>query len=188
MKHKQHKENKCTGAMLSQETLKSRLHYDPETGVFTRLVSNSNRFSVGSMAGSLHKSNNSVYILIDCKRYLAHRLAWLYVHGIFPPKDIDHINRDPSDNRICNLRMATHAENHQNRSTPSNNTSGHIGVSLRKSSQKWEAYIKLNSKRIHIGYFTDLNDAISARKAAELKYHTFQHNQGYQSYGQGTQC
>lgn len=174
MKHKQHNENQLTGALLSQETLKSLLHYDPDTGMFTQLKARQG-VRVGSIAGKV-RNDGYVQIRINGKIYLAHRLAWLYVHGTFPPDMIDHMNRVTSDNRIGNLRLATDAENKQNRSMQINNTSGHVGVHWDKRYQKWQAYIKVNSKQIKIGYFTDINDAISARKAAELKYHTFQHN------------
>lgn len=166
-------------ALLSQEKLKSLLHYDPETGVFTWLVRASSSAKVGSVAGCL-ETYGYVVIRIDRKNYKAHRLAWLYLHGNLPPKQLDHINRDRSDNRICNLRLATSAENNQNRSLSTKNTSGHIGVCWFKRTKKWKANIKLNNKEIHLGYFTDLSEAIEARKAAEVKFHTFQHNQGNQ--------
>lgn len=166
-----------TGAMLSQERLKSLLHYDPETGVFTWRVSARNSVKVGSVAGCLD-THGYVVIRIDRKSYKAHRLAWLYLHGNLPPKQLDHINRDRSDNRLCNLRLATSAENNQNRSLSTKNTSGHIGLCWKKQTQKWHAHICINRKITHLGYFTDLTEAIAARKAAEVKHHTFQHNQG----------
>lgn len=164
--------------MLSQERLKSLLHYCPDTGVFTHIKARQS-VVVGSIAGTVTEYGY-VRIHIDGKIYLAHRLAWLYVNGDFPPEQIDHINRVRTDNRICNLRMATIAENAQNQSMRSTNTSGHIGVSWYKPYQKWESYIKVNNKQIKLGYFTDLSEAIAARKTAEIKYHTFQHNQGNQ--------
>jgi len=168
-----------TGAMLSQERLKSLLNYDQETGIFTCLVSRGRNAKVGSIAGTVDPKGY-VRIKIDGQQYKAHRLAWLYVYGDLPPDQMDHINRIKTDNRIGNLRLATQAENQQNRSMRSDNTSGHIGVSWYKSAEKWQAQIRINHKQINIGYFANLQDAIAARKAAEIKYFTFQHNQGNQ--------
>lgn len=157
--------------MLTQERLKELLHYCPDMGVFTWRIA-VGRVRVGSVAGNVSKGY--VQISVDNKNYLAHRLAWLYIHGEFPPRQLDHINRVRADNRICNLRLATNAENHQNLSLSRRNTSGHIGVRWFKQRKKWHAQIKINRKQLHIGYFTDLSEAIAARKSAELKFHTFQ--------------
>ena len=163
--------------MLSQERLKSLMNYEPETGVFTWLMKPCRNVRVGEVAGSLNKGTGYVRVIVDRKRYLAHRLAWLYIYGDLPPDQLDHINRIKTDNRIGNLRLANNAENHQNMPMPRNNTSGHIGVCWKKKSQKWEARITINKKQIHLGSFTDLSEAIAARKAAEVNFHTFQHNQ-----------
>lgn len=99
-------------AALTVEALKLKVIYDPVTGLFTRKTS---RFGQRAVMGGKAASG---YILIGVGsgRYLAHRLAWLYVHGVWPDPDkvIDHINRDRSDNRICNLREATGVENARN--------------------------------------------------------------------------
>ena len=161
--------------MLTQETLKSLFHYCPDTGIFTRLVRTSSNARTGDVAGHLNKINGYATIKVNRKIYLAHRLAWLYVYGNFPPDELDHINRVKSDNRIENLRIATHAENMQNQSIRSDNKSGNVGVSWHKVTQKWSAYITLSKKQTHIGTFHSIEDAIAARKAAEPKYHQFQH-------------
>ena len=161
--------------MLTQEKLKELLHYCPDTGVFTWLMKPCSNVRAGSVAGTVNKINGYATIKVNRKIYLAHRLAWLYIHGTFPPNDIDHINRVKSDNRLCNLRMATHAENMQNTSMYRNNTSGHVGVSWHKATQKWIACITLSKKQIHIGIFHSLEEAIAARKAAEPQYHQFNH-------------
>ena len=165
------------GAALSQERLKECLQYDSDTGVFTWLVNPCRNLRVGSVAGTV-RHDGYVVIMIDRKLYLAHRLSWLYVHGTLPPDMLDHVNRDPTDNRLSNLRLATRSENAQNQSMRSDNTSGHVGVRWHKRNQKWMAHIGLKQKHIHLGSFTDLSEAIAARKAAEIQYHTFQHNQG----------
>lgn len=154
---------------LTAEKLRELLHYDQETGIFTWKVSTSRSVKVGSVAGC---QNGAGYlqIRVQSRPYLAHRLAWLYVQREWPKLDIDHINRNRSDNRIANLREVSHKQNHQNASKPSNNTSGHTGVTWRKQSAKWQARIKHNYKMIHLGYFENLEEAIAARKAAEKLY------------------
>ena len=154
---------------LTAEYLRSILHYDPETGIFTWKVGSANQVKVGDVAGS---QNGSGYLLIQLqsRRYQAHRLAWLYMNGEWPKLDIDHINRIRTDNRISNLRAVTNKQNHQNRSKPSNNTSGHPGIDWYKRDSKWRAKIMHNYKLIHLGYFSILEEAIAARKAAEKLY------------------
>jgi hypothetical protein len=121
------------------------------------------------VAGSV---NGEGYLLIKLQRrsYKAHRLAWLYVCGVWPEDQLDHINRNRSDNRISNLREVTNKQNLQNAGKYSHNTSGHSGVSWHKQRSKWVAQIKHNHKVIHLGYFTNIEDAIAARKAAEKLY------------------
>ena len=154
---------------LTAEYLRSILHYDQETGIFTRKVSTANQVKAGDIAGS-PDGHGYLCIMVGSRLYRAHRLAWLYIHGSWPTGQIDHINRNRTDNRIANLRDVSHKQNGQNRSKPSNNTSGHPGVVWHKRISKWQVKIKHNYKYIHIGYFTTIEDAIAARKAAEKLY------------------
>ena len=154
---------------LTAEYLRSVLHYEPETGIFTRKVSTSPRIKVGDAAGC-PDGRGYLQIKVQSRKHLAHRLAWLYVYGEWPKLDIDHINRNRSDNRIANLREATCKQNHQNRSRPSNNTSGHPGVVWHKRGSKWVASIGHNYKDIYLGCFATIEEAIAARKAAEKLY------------------
>jgi hypothetical protein len=98
---------------LTQERLKELLHYDPETGIFTNLTQRGGHAKKGAVAGTKN-SIGYVCIRIDYDQYRAHRLAWLYVYGEFPEKFIDHMNEIRDDNRIINLRLATHQENLHN--------------------------------------------------------------------------
>lgn len=141
--------------MLTQARLKELLHYEPETGVFTWLVtrrSYGGKISIGSVAG-----NPTFYgyrqIGADGCRYPSHRLAWLYIHGEMPKEHIDHINGIRDDNRIENLREANRFENLSNRGKNKNNTSGYKGVWFNKKLGKWIAGITCNRKVIHIGVF-----------------------------------
>lgn len=85
--------------------------------------------------------------------------------------EIDHVNGNTLDNRKFNLRIVTHQENMMNqRVLPSNNTSGYIGVGYNKKTRKYSSQIKINQKRIYLGEYINIEDAISARKNAEIKY------------------
>jgi HNH endonuclease len=88
-------------------------------------------------------------------------------HLRWPDGEIDHINGDRSDNRWENLRDATHAENHRNMRISKRNTSGRVGVSWGKAQQQWQAYISMDGKLLHLGFFGSWDDASSAREAAE---------------------
>ena len=153
---------------LTAEYLRSVLDYDPESGIFTWKVGSANQVKVGDVAG--WPDDGYLRIMVQKRSYHAHRLAWLYVRGEWPKDQIDHINRDRADNRIANLREVTNKQNLQNAGKYSHNTSGHTGVCWHKQSSKWEAKIRHNYKHIYLGLFTDLAEAISARKAGELKY------------------
>ena len=156
---------------MTQERLKELLDYDPEAGIFTWKRPRRG-IAANSMAGGL-TPNGYIRIQIDRKDHLAHRLAWLYIHGVIPEADIDHINRRKDDNRIANLRAATRSENQQNHPKRSDNTSGFPGVSWYKKVNKWGAHIKHSGRRIHIGLYETLEEAAAARAAAKAKYHTF---------------
>ena len=90
--------------------------------------------------------------------------------GILGCENYDHIDRNPLNNRRCNLRPATQSENMHNKSKQRNNTSGIIGVHWKTNDQKWKAQIVVNNKQISLGYYKNKDDAIKARLEAELKY------------------
>lgn len=104
-------------------------------------------------------------------------LVWLMFNGYLPKGEIDHINGIRSDNRIENLREVTRVENSRNQQIKSNNVSGAIGVRFNQHIDKWESYIKVNYKKIHLGSFNSKQSAIKARKDAEKKY-GFHENHG----------
>lgn len=161
--------------MITQARLKELLHYNSETGVFTRLVSTG-----GALAGSVTGTKNSggyLQTMVDYKLYKLHRLAWLYVHGEWPADQIDHIDHIRTNNRWNNLREVTHQENHRNRTVNSNSASGITGVYWDKCAEKWRACIVIDGNNKHIGFFDDINDAAAARKCEELLYN-FHDNHG----------
>ena len=159
--------------MLTQSTLKSFLDYDPETGIFTRVkVKTTSNSNPGDVAGG----SNGRYqtISVDNKRYLSHRLAWLYMTGSFPPVFIDHINGVTDDNRFINLREATHSENLLNQKLQKNNTSGAKGVYWNKQHNNWIAKIGFNGKPHYLGAFKDIEDAkIAVMKGREALHGDF---------------
>lgn len=149
--------------MIEHARLLELLDYSPDTGVFTRKIGSRNR-RAGSVAGS--NSHGYREIKLDRKKYLAHRLAWFYVHGSWPKCLIDHIDMDRSNNRISNLREATHSTNKANRPRPANNKSGIKGVSFYKPTQKWQASICRQYKQTHLGFFESKESAAEAYRAA----------------------
>ena len=158
--------------MLNQKRLKELLQYDLDTGVFTWKVRAATNTKIGSEAGSVVKDTRTYYrfIMISNKSYYAHRLAWLYVHGKWPKNQIDHEDGNGLHNWIKNLRDVTNRENSMNSRMFSNNTSGFSGVSYHKRDGNWRAYISVDSKQKHLGNFDNIDEAVSARKAAEVKY------------------
>lgn len=168
--------------LISAELARQLISYDPDTGAMTwkhrdRSLCPSDwawkacntRFA-GKPALVSADSTGHLYGGILGKRYPAHRIAWLIVYGEHPRGEIDHINGDPSDNRICNLRDVLHSENLKNQRFRSTNTSGVMGVSWNKRELKWRAYIHGDNREKHIGYFINLEDAIAARRDAEIRY------------------
>jgi HNH endonuclease/AP2 domain len=117
-----------------------------------------------------------VYLTVSNKRRAAHQVIWEHVNGRVPDGfEIDHIDGNPSNNSILNLRLLTHAENMQNRHLPSgkNKTSGVKGVHWDKDRQKWRTHIVVNGKQYHIGRFDSLDSALSAYRKAAGVHHTY---------------
>jgi len=159
-----------TMRILTQDELKSQLNYDPETGIFTRKIRSAQSVRIGDVAGWV-TDDGYIQISLKNKKYLAHRLAWLYMTGEMPKEFIDHINGKKSDNRFCNLREATNAQNMRNTGLRSSNTSGFIGVSWDKAKKKWSSYGKYNYKKINLGYFDSAELASQAYQEFAKKHH-----------------
>ena len=136
---------------MTQERLLELLHYDPETGVFTGAVTS--------------YANGYMYISLDDRKYRAHRLAFLYQEGAIPPGSVYHINGVHDDNRWCNLSTTPPA----GRLGARRRYSGHWGVN-RGPEDGWWAEIWVEGRRIPLGHFHELDEAIAARKAAESEY------------------
>lgn len=160
--------------MLTVDRLREVLLYDAKTGVFTWRRTLHGRFPAGSRAGSVTtKKNRSNYRLreigIDRRVYSEHRLAWLYVHGEWPPSVIDHINGDATDNRLVNIRAVSQAVNCQNR-TRASCASGYLGASWDKQRGKWRATIGVGGKNVYLGHFTAPEQAHQAYIEARKTY------------------
>ncbi len=151
--------------MLTQAKLKELLHYDPETGVFTCIISRGS----GAMVGDTPGSNDKGYrrLRISGINYKAHRLAWLYTYGYFPEGYIDHINRVRDDNRIVNLREVSPSCNLRNASTPTTNSSGVKGVSRDEPRRKWASAIGRDNRWFSLWREADFTEAVALRLAAE---------------------
>ena len=144
---------------LTKEYLSDILSYDPESGLFRWKV-RVGHCSIGSLAGA-YNSYGYRLISLNRKRYFAHRLAWLLIHGYMPDEfDIDHINGVRDDNRICNLRLATRSQNNMNSSPSSRNKSGCRGVCFHKRDKIWHARVFVNRKAVAFKTFKEKEDAI----------------------------
>ena len=169
------------------EELRKLLRYEPETGKLFWRERTPDMFTEGKQSlehkcskwnscyankEALKQTKNDGYKrgLIWRQTYPAHRIAWAVFYGSWPSDQIDHINGVKDDNRISNLRDVTHAENNKNKSMQSNNTSGVNGVRWNKADRKWRAFITVEKKFKYLGGFQEIEDAIAARKAAEVKY------------------
>lgn len=156
--------------MITVERLREVLAYNPATGIFTRTIATAHRIKVGGNAGSQDK-NGYLRIGIDSRSYYAHRLAWLYMTGVWPKSEIDHINGNPSDNRMKNLREATRYENNRNTKRRWHNAAGFKGIHWNHNSQRWCAQIKENGKTKYLGLFATPEEAHAAYMAAARRLH-----------------
>lgn len=157
---------------MDQETLFGILEYHHETGYFFWKESRG-RVKAGCMA-STARSDGYHSIQINGKKYLAHRLVWLYLTGSFPSSQIDHLNGDRSDNRFCNLREATNAQNTQNKASDKGSSSRYVGVNWCKRTSKWLSRIMIGGKSFHLGHFMEEESAANAYRVAKNRLHDFQ--------------
>ena len=159
----------------SPEVLRQLIRYVPETGEFfwnerpreffpnERVWRSWNSRRAGTRAFAQTEYGSSSVLNVKCK---AHRVAWAIYHGAWPDGCIDHVNGNPEDQRIENLRLATKSENAMNRKVPANSTSGFKGVSWDTEARKWKAHIKRGGFKKNLGRFHCPIDAARAYNTA----------------------
>lgn len=153
---------------LTQEKLKELLDYDPATGIFINKIDRGKTAKKGNVSGYVDLKGYLI-ITITLKRYKAHRLAFLYMEGYLPENQVDHIDRNKLNNKWDNLREVSQSCNMRNCNIAKNNKSGITGIYWDKRSNKWRSRIT-NPKRIHLGLFDNLIDAVKARWEGEVKH------------------
>lgn len=147
---------------VTAELLRTMFSYDPDTGRFTRLKGRQGHARAGDLAGRVEWTGQRG-IKIMGKRYAEHRLAWLYVKGRLPVGEIDHINGNPGDNRIVNLRESSRSQNLHNTRGHSDSIVGLKGVSFDdRCVRKFYARIKIDGKVVNLGHFLTAEDAAAA--------------------------
>jgi len=143
---------------ITRQLLIDVLDYNPDTGEFRWKVQISRKSTIGKRAGSLSKHLGYRILRINGVQIYEHRAAWFYVYGRMPLGDVDHINGIKNDNRICNLREATRAQNMLNLHKPNrNNKSGFLGV--HKVGNSYASRITVAGKTKHLGCFRTAEEA-----------------------------
>lgn len=157
---------------VTQADVRELLDYDPETGVFTWRDHRSSRVRAGDVAGHVGR-NGYRRIKIGGVHYLAHRLAWLYMTGGWPPEEVDHRNGCKDDNRFDNLRCASSSQNKWNKGANITNPLGLRGVThvKRGLSKPYRAVIKVGEQSRHLGYFETAEEAHEAYLAEAIRHH-----------------
>jgi hypothetical protein len=157
---------------LTAEILREMMSYDPSTGIFTRKIRTAQRHQVGDRADFPAHGHLRGYRQIGYKneKVLAHRAAWLYVHGYWPTQSIDHINGNREDNRIENLRDVSQGTNIENlRRARVENASGLLGAHAHQG--KWRSRIRVKGKTRYLGVFDTAEDAHEAYLKAKRQLH-----------------
>lgn len=153
---------------MDRNELLKHFRYEPDTGELFWVLPTANRVKKGDRVG-YKSSDGYMYFGFKGKTLKVHRAAYLMYYG-YLPEQIDHIDHNRINNKIENLRSSSPKDNSRNHTLQKNNTSGQVGVTWSKSRKKWVAMIWNNSKPIYIGRFINKEDAIKARKEAEVKY------------------
>jgi len=152
------------------KALLDALRYDPETGAFIWLIDRPAGIKAGDVAGGI-APDGYVYLKALGERYIAHRLAWAFVHGFFPSGHIDHRDGNRSNNAISNLRDVPRQINNENRVKPNkNNRSGTLGVRTRPCGT-YAATIRIKGKDKHLGTYKTAELAHAAYVKAKRQLH-----------------
>lgn len=155
---------------LTADRLRYVMDYDPDTGVFIWRGSEGGRFAKKGKIAGANIGNGYLGIGVDGVHYRVSRLAVLWMTGVMPTKQVDHINGIRDDNRWANLRQATRSDNIANSKLRKDNKSGFKGVHWNESARKWRAHIRHKGKGYHLGSFDAPEEAYQAycRAAREM--------------------
>lgn len=159
---------------ISAQRVRELLDYNPLTGVFTRKVSTGGRYgsAIGSVAGMLSRESGYILISLESLQYRAHRLAWLYMTGVWPSGDIDHMDGARANNKWANLRDVDKTVNAQNkRKAQSNSKTGLLGACWATRDRTYIARIKVDGKYKTLGYFETAEEAHGAYVTAKRQLH-----------------
>ena len=151
------------------------MDYDRNTGVFTWIQKPCRNIPIGKIAG-YKKDTGYISIDIDKKTYPAHHLAWLFEYGYLPPEQIDHFDRVRNNNAIDNLSLCSNQKNQMNKSKLKGENKFN-GVYWNKRDSMWLAQVTYKRKQIYLGQYKTEQEAVEARKEANLKY-GFHENHG----------
>lgn len=162
---------KASEVVLTAERLRNILTYDPSSGVF-RWINGGRNIRRGQEAGAT--VNGYRVIQIDGRRHYGQRLAWLYTFGRWPTDEIDHINGDPSDNKLQNLRDVTRSANmhNQRHAHKGNKWSQLLGAHWNSRQRAWTSSIRTNGRLIYLGVFATDKDAHDAYVSAKRALHS----------------
>jgi hypothetical protein len=156
--------------LLTKDRVLELLTYNPEEGSFSYRIDRGPNAKLGQTAGTLCQ-DGYVAVTIDRKKYKCHVLVWLVETGELPDSQLDHKDRQRSNNRFSNLRKATSSQQIANTSKRSNLTSKYKGVHWKKSDSAWRACIVVNGKQIHIGQFKTEEEAAMKYNEYASKYY-----------------
>jgi hypothetical protein len=156
--------------ILTAQKVREILHYDPDTGVWTWLRPPAKNILVGSVAGTISVHGYRI-ITFQGVKYRSGRLAWLYMTGEWPVEEIDHDNRDKTDDRWCNLLDKSRSNNALNRDLQVNNFSGTRGIHFDTARGLWQVQVKKDNVSHFGGRYDDYNEAVIARDELASKLH-----------------
>ena len=151
--------------------LLSALEYNPKAGVFVWARDNRGHARKGDIAGSL-RAEGYVRIVVNGRKFYAHRLAWFFVHGVFPENKIDHKDGDRANNSISNLRSCDDGLNSQNRDKARSDSKTQV-MGVRKNGSRFQASIRVKGETFHLGSYRTIDEAFRAYCLAKIQLHPF---------------
>jgi len=155
---------------MNQSEAKRLWQYEPETGKLYWRIAPRKGVSVGAEVRSF--DGRYLNVKYKKKKYSVHRVVWLLMCGVWPPKHMDHLNGDMTDNRFSNLRLATARQNSYNRHKRPANKTGYRGVYFAgNGSTRYRARIRVNGKLTDLGYYDDPRNAHAAYCFAACELH-----------------